>query len=534
MQKFTMAVGDKVMYKTTIKTTYNELLSILFFILLFTAKGFGLYDGQRLFNLLIGMAAVLLAIKLLGEKYSLAEILICSVIGILMLYNYRLSYDKGLLLCMCMFLMVKNCRIEHICKVGACVWGITGIFNFLLSMIGIHEGRVVLHSKLGGEILRYSFGQPHPNILHLTYFIFCCLFLYSLKNNRDRLRYWNRILFVGNLLLFLYTISYTSVILGGIFYLGIAYLDRYKEINWMDWVAAYGTLVCTLICSIVIPILLDFRNDKFQLLNKIFHTRTQLLNQYFEAYSVTAFGQWILDYTRISSQLDNSWATLYLGGGVILFTCVCVLYAWGLYYFLKQKQKMELLIMVCLLLGGVTESFLFNTSLKNIGLLFLGTAVYEKTCRSEKNKIVLFPKLNRGLNKSLELKIPEWNDGKLLTMRLAITLGIIALPVAWLITNQIDMPQSYYVSSMDYAADGIIVTSETVTDEIRKDASTKVYNYAGDGGTMWHVNSERIRRIEYIRTLVGIVIGIYLAELAIVYIVLMLKEKRDKECSKAI
>lgn len=24
MQKFTMAVGDKVMYKTTIKTTYNE------------------------------------------------------------------------------------------------------------------------------------------------------------------------------------------------------------------------------------------------------------------------------------------------------------------------------------------------------------------------------------------------------------------------------------------------------------------------------------------------------------------------------
>ena len=100
MQKFTMAVGDKVMYKTTIKTTYNELLSILFFILLFTAKGFGLYDGQRLFNLLIGMAAVLLAIKLLGEKYSLAEILICSVIGILMLYNYRLSYDKGLLLCM--------------------------------------------------------------------------------------------------------------------------------------------------------------------------------------------------------------------------------------------------------------------------------------------------------------------------------------------------------------------------------------------------------------------------------------------------
>lgn len=143
------------MYKTTIKATYNELLSTLFFILLFTTKGFGLYDGQQLFNLLIDMAVVLLAVKLFGEKYSLAEILVCSVVGILMLYNYRLSYDKGLLLCMCMFLMVKNCRIERICKVGACVWGFIGIFNLLLSVIGIHEGCVALHSKLGGEILRW-------------------------------------------------------------------------------------------------------------------------------------------------------------------------------------------------------------------------------------------------------------------------------------------------------------------------------------------------------------------------------------------
>ena len=77
-----------------------------------------------------------------------------------------------------MFLMVKNCQIDRICKAGACVWGITAMFNYFLSVAGIHEGCVALHNKLGGEILRYSFGQPHPNVLHNIFCGICsCVYI---------------------------------------------------------------------------------------------------------------------------------------------------------------------------------------------------------------------------------------------------------------------------------------------------------------------------------------------------------------------
>ena len=84
------------MYERKITTTYNEILSILFFTFLFIAKGFGLYDGQHIFWLLIGVAVIPLVMKLLGERYSVLELLVCCVISILILYNYKLSYDKGL------------------------------------------------------------------------------------------------------------------------------------------------------------------------------------------------------------------------------------------------------------------------------------------------------------------------------------------------------------------------------------------------------------------------------------------------------
>lgn len=516
------------MYERKFTITYNEILSILFFTFLFIAKGFGLYDGQHIFWLLIGVAVIPLVMKLLGERYSVLELLVCCVISILILYNYKLSYDKGLLLCWMMFLMVKNCQIDRICKAGAYVWGITGVLNYFLSVAGIHEGCIALHNKLGGEILRYSFGQPHPNVLHMTYFIFCCLFLYSCKNNRDRLVFWNRVLLIGSFILFLYTVSYTGVILSIIFYFGILHFQTIHDIKRMDWFVAYGVLICSLVSSIVVPTWINLENDRFRLLNEIFNTRLQLLNRYFDAYPVTAFGQWIFDYTRVDYQLDNSWAFLYLGGGVILFCCVCVIYFWGLYYILKQNRKMEMLIIVCLLLGGMTDPFLFNTSLKNIGLLFLGTVIYEKNCQSGKEKIVFLPRWNKYLNKVRELKIPYWKYEKILTMRLLVIIGVVALLAAWLVTSWIDMPQSYYVSTMDYPADGVTVTSEIVTDEILQEPSVKVYNYAGDGKSMWHVNSERIRKIEYMRTMIGVAIGIFLLEWMIAYIFVLIKQRKTK------
>lgn len=91
------------------------------------------------------------------------------------------------------------------------------------------------------------------------------------------------------------------------------------------------------------------------------------------------------------------------------------------------------------------------------------------------------------------------------------------------------MPQSYYISNMDYLGDNVDVISEVVTDEILQEPSVKVYNYAGDGKSMWHVNSERIRKIEYVRKLIGVTILIYFVEYAVVYIAVLLKQDKQSD-----
>ena len=91
------------------------------------------------------------------------------------------------------------------------------------------------------------------------------------------------------------------------------------------------------------------------------------------------------------------------------------------------------------------------------------------------------------------------------------------------------MPQSYYISNMDYLGDNVDVISEVVTDEILQESSVKVYNYAGDGKSMWHVNSERIRKIEYVRKLIGVTILIYFVEYAVVYIAVLLKHDKQSD-----
>ena len=83
-----------------------------------------------MFTALIGVAFVLMIIKLVGESYSILELCVCALIGVLVLYNYRLTNNKGLLLCMSMFLMVKRSRIERLCKISALFWEVQDYLIF--------------------------------------------------------------------------------------------------------------------------------------------------------------------------------------------------------------------------------------------------------------------------------------------------------------------------------------------------------------------------------------------------------------------
>ena len=488
----------------TVNLKRNEWITIIAVTLLFMMKGAGLYDGQKIFACLLIGVFVLLAAKFAGETFGVGEIAVYLVLGGIALYNYYLSRDKGLLLCFCMILLVKNVNIDYLIKSAAVSFGVFGLLRAVVSAIGIAEHKVLLHDKLGGEIIRYSFGQPHPNVMHMTYLVFCCMVLFCLQTDKRRLFFWNVLFVVGNVILFVYTVSFTGALLGVLLFFFVFIFVYFPRVLLWDWIFSFGILLGTVAYSVIFPCIINYDNEITQSLLWSLYNRFRLLNSYFSSYPITMWGQNILDLSKVNYQLDNSWATLLLGSGTVIFGIMLFFYGVGLYYLLKQGRKLEVYIVLLLLIGGLSDPFLFNTSLKNIGLLFLGSAIYSTLCGNEENKIVVFRKWNRFLNQYVKIKMPVWTDSIKLSGRKVVLEGIAALVVSLCIMQLIHMPKMYCVSGVDPMREGVSIEEVYVTQEMLDDSSIRVYSYRDSQTPMWMVDSERVRVIEYGRMLIAI------------------------------
>lgn len=482
----------------------NEIISMIAATFIFMIKGMGLYDGQRIFACFLAVLFLLLAMKYAGETLFTGELAVYAVFSVVALYSYYLSRDKGLLLCFCMILLVKNCNIDSVIKAGALSLGAFGTFRGILSITGVLENKVLLHDKLGGEILRYSFGQPHPNVLHMTYLILCCMVLYCLRKDKKRLFFWNVLFMVGSIVLFLYTVSYTGLLLSILLFALVALWVHIPRITAFDWFISFAILLGTVSFSVVFPQIINYDNGITQSFILSIYNRFRLLNRYFSAYSVTVWGQNISDYTKVSYQLDNSWATLLLSSGGVIFCLMVVFYGVGLFLLLKQGRKLEVYIVLLLLIGGMSDPFLFNTSLKNIGLLFMGSAIYDGLYRKEGKRIMLLPTWHQFLNQYVEIRIPVWNVRNKLSGVQVFLVGIVALLASLCIMHFVHMPQIYCVAGKDPIREGVAIEQVYVTQDVLKDSSVRVYSYRDSHTPMWMVDSDRIRRIEYGRMLLGI------------------------------
>lgn len=488
----------------------GEILGLAIFGIFFVMKGFGLYDGQKIFLLGMLLSIGLLFLKCIGDTFSLPEIVLWSGWIILAIINYSISDDKGVLLCLCMIMASKRCRLERICKVGILAFGGTGLINLFLSMLSVHEGTVVLHNKLGGEILRYAFGQPHPNVLHTTYVILCCFILFVMRNNQHWIKL-NLILLLGSFGFFFYTISYTGILMS-ICLLGaaIVYL-LHKRSLWFDWIAAYGVLIGVIFFSVGMPLIANLQSDFCQGFIQSVRHRFVLLNRYFDEFHITLLGQKISGI--LWYQLDTSWAVLLLSGGVLLFCSFVLVYCIGLYILLKQDRLLELYIVLILLLGGMMDPFLFNTSMKNIGLIFMASAIYDYFS-NRSGKVICFNRLlNQWMTKEIHLFEPRVNPKHYSWKQLGVMLGI-AIIVSIGMMQVVKMPTKYCVSSMDALGErGFVVEPVMLTSELLQDEDVEIFGNCEQNTEVYLVDSDRIRSIEYYRTFFGVGVVVFFIQM---------------------
>ncbi|MDE6213318.1 MAG: hypothetical protein K2M70_07585 [Lachnospiraceae bacterium] len=390
----------------------QEALYYGFFILLSLAKGLGFYEGQKLFILLTVPALFLGFLKLVLTPYTRRQAILQVLLVGLTAVVYWQSREIGILFLAFTVLGMKGISVKKVLHIGLWVWSACAVALSVFSFFRLEHTIYRVHAKMKmGHIFRWSLGFTHPNILHITYLMLCALIIYELQENYGFRQYI--LLMLGNLLVFLYSISYTGFGIVAVLLTGCLYVRFRPRFCIIEKMLVNLVLPICLILSFVLPF---FLYDYFNLirffgmpwvgiwthrLNNLLNTRIWLAEQFLKSEYRSLFGADISKVVSSSMTLDNSYVWCYINYGLIL-TGVLMLAYFGLLFYDTHKQRtLELVILISFLAAGWTEPLLFNTSFKNITLVFLGAFLFLQ--KEGAQEYSLFP---RFLERWREIRIP--------------------------------------------------------------------------------------------------------------------------------
>ena len=507
------------------KSTFNiaEIVYILYFSVMTLAKGLGLYDGMWPYTLSLYIGAFLIFVKLALSEYTLAEwlyVLSMLAMGGFILHN---SDQTGALIYISMIVAMKNISVKRLFTIGVSIWTTTFIFQILLSITGINPGIFVVHEKLGlGYMIRWALGQPHPNVLQITSLMICAMILYLANLKGRKLVYATAIIFVANLYIFFYSVSYTGLILV-VFYLAAnLYLSFKKELCKFEKMLVNLIFPICAAFSILGP--LFFPEKLWNLCNKVLNTRFNLARIHMTTDSITLFGARPSDaIPQRLHNLDSSYVFVLMRYGIVLFVLMCVAYMAYIYHCTNQKKYKELAITIGLCVAAIAEPFFVNPSFKNISLLFVGEFIFVQFDKFAQRKPDLF--LNKKFclcslgAKEITLPIDFFAD-ILTSYRNCVKKNISKLVVVALCFGILtgttfaftaDIPSRYYAlrSSTQFKTNEYLLLD---LENLPDDFEGKILNYM-DAETPMLMFEGNISKVEYARGIVssGLWCGLFVA-----------------------
>ncbi len=517
--------------ENSLQITWEEALYFGFFILLSIAKGLGFYEGQKLFVLLVAPALVLGFAKVLISPYTKRQMVMQLLLLGLTAVVYYNSREPGIIFLAFTVLGMKNISVKKVFHVGLWVWSVCAVFLSIFSFFRLEHTIYRVHAKLGlGHIFRWSLGFTHPNILHITYLALCAFILYELGENY-RFRHF-LCLMAGNVLIFLYSVSYTGFGIVAVLLMGCLYVQVRPRFCILEKFLANLILPVCLVLSFVLPKLL-YDNPlcgKVQHLNQILNTRIWLADQFLVPEYMSLFGVNTSQVVKSSMTLDNSYVWGYINYGLILFAIIILGYFALLFYDTHKQKTRELVIIVCILGAGWTEPLLFNTSFKNITLVFLGALLFIQ--KEGAREYCLFP----GEQKKIEIPFACLPDNLLNRVRHLCVSGrkrLIPMAAAGamlgaVLCSVIHVEPAGYVVQRFYT-DGLEETSVYLESEEDPDyEGYKVMNYK-DADTPMQVVSGKAVKLETVRYYVGSMLIGGLAGAAVGVVLCGLKERQGKQ-----
>lgn len=506
--------------ENSIELTVAEACFFGFFILLSVTKGLGFYEGQKLFVLLVVPAVALGLAKILLSSYTKGQAAAVAALLALMAVVYYNSRELGIVFLTLTVLGMKDIPVKKVFHAGLWVWSVCAVVLSIFSFFRLEHTIYRVHSKMGlGHIFRWSLGFTHPNILHITYLALCAFILYNM-GERYKLRHF-LYLMAGNLLVFLYSISYTGFAIVAVLLAGGLYVRIRPRFCIVEKLLANLILPVCLTLSFVLPFYINYHriSPYVQKLNFMLNTRIWLAEQFLKSEYRSLFGADISQIVNSTMTMDNSYVWGYINFGLIPFAIIILGYFALLFCATHKQMTRELVILVCILGAGYTEPLLFNTSFKNITLIFLGAFLFSRRASAgESREYSLFSWGRRTLEIPFAA-LPDrlwgvvrniWSRNK---GRMVLCVAAGALAGAVLCGFLHEEPAGYVVQR--FYTDGLEETSvylESEDDPAYE--GYKVMNYK-DADTPMQIVSGKAVKLETVRYYTGsVLIGGFLAAIA--------------------
>lgn len=500
----------------------NEILYYIYFSIMLFAKGIGLYEGMPVFTACLAVSTCILLLKMAMDSYSLREAACISALVALGVIIWRRSGEKGPLIYILMLAGMKGVPVKRVFRAGLSVWAAAFVLQIVLALTGIRTGAVMAHNKLGlGHILRWSLGYPHPNVLHISYVVLIAFLLYVLRLEGKKLMGATVLCFIGNLYIFLYSVSYTGFLLTAVYLICNLYLNLRKSRRKAEDILLQAVFPCCVLFSVAGPLVL--RGRLFEICDKLLNTRFSL-SRYF-----MCNGNWSLLGDRqagvraesVNYTLDCSYTYLLMHGGILIFSIMCIGYFMLIRHYVKENKKKELAVILGLLIAGISEPFLFNTAYKNLSLIFMGNYLFEML--EEKNsgrfRLQIFRfggRMVRMPGYVLENMVPylqgQMKKGKRRIAGIGIAAAIFGGTVCAFMA---DRPDSIYI--LRQGSDRYDEVVYLDADHLPEDFHSRIISYK-DAQTPMYELKGNIVTLEYIRGIVScglwagvLAPGIYLA-----------------------
>lgn len=375
------------------KNNLKELSYYLFFGLMIFAKGIGLDSGDKAYYILSAAAFVCVVCKLVLTKYNKKQIAAMILLCLIAFVSYRNSGRMGILLSVLAIVGMKDMKVSRLFSLGTVVYGLSFTATVMAAAAGLIDNPFVVHEKGGiGEVIRWGMGYSTGNVFHVSYFILVVLLCYTWGRNYHVKRLLG--LMIGNVLVFLFSLSYTGVAVTTFYLLLNLYAVKRTRPSKAEKFFYQLPLPLCVLFSFIAPLLL--RYPVVQKLDSMLQARLSFSQYFLFNQPITLFGTRMHNVPNFWIIMDNGYVYFLMTFGVVAFTLLCVGYIAVIakysgislikrahrngegYNYAAENSAIrlpELAIIFSFLLYGIMEQFLSNAFM-NLSLMFIGEILF--------------------------------------------------------------------------------------------------------------------------------------------------------------